>query len=161
MEIEALGGDGASFRILETIFKFYPSQIHTQAPIDLAIQLHERVKTDEIASIKIQSYNSAVSSASTEPEKWDPQTRETADHSIPFLTAVGLRDGAVTPATFAPDRIADDGLRTIINKMRIEENPEFTGRYPSEYNCRIEVIKANGQTEVAATSFPRGTAGIH
>ena len=156
VEIEALGGEDSPFRILNTIFKFYPSQIHTQAPIDLAIQLHERVQPDDIASIKIQSYNSAVSSASTEPEKWDPKTRETADHSIPFLTAVGLRDGAVTPATFAPDRIADAGLRTIINKMRIDENPEFTERYPEQYNCRIEVIKSNGQTEVASTSYPKG-----
>lgn len=156
VEIEALGGEDSPFRILNSIFKFYPSQIHTQAPIDLAIQLHERVQPDDIASIKIQSYNSAVSSASTEPEKWDPKTRETADHSIPFLTAVGLRDGAVTPATFAPDRIADAGLRTIINKMRIDENPEFTERYPEQYNCRIEVIKGNGQTEVASTSYPKG-----
>lgn len=156
VEIEAMGGDDAPFRIVDTIFKFYPSQIHTQAPIDLAIQLHERVQPDDIASIKIQSYKSAVSSASTEPEKWDPQTRETADHSIPFLTAVGLREGAVTPATFAADRIADAGLRTIINKMRIDENPEFTERYPEQYNCRMEVIKTNGQTEVASTSYPKG-----
>ena len=156
VEIAALGGRGAPFRITDTIFKFYPSQIHTQAPIDLAIRLHGRAQLDEVASIKIQSYQSAVSSAATEPEKWDPQTRETADHSIPFLTAVGLRDGAVTPATFAPDRIADPGLRPIINKIRIEENPEFTARYPAEYNCRIELIKSNGQTEVAATGFPKG-----
>ncbi len=156
VEIEALGGDDAPFRIVDTIFKFYPSQIHTQAPIDVAIQLHERVQPDDIASIKIQSYRSAVSSASTEPEKWDPKTRETADHSIPFLSAVGLRDGAVTPATFAPDRIADAALRTIINKMRIDENPEFTERYPQQYNCRMEVIKNNGQTEVASTSYPKG-----
>ena len=156
IELDAMGGDDASFRITDTIFKFYPSQIHTQAPIDLAIHLHDRVDVGDIASIKIQSYRSAVSSASTEPEKWDPQTRETADHSIPFLAAVGLRDGEVTPATFAPDRIADPGLRTIINKMRIDENVEFTERYPAEYNCRIEVIKNNGQTEVAETSFPKG-----
>ena len=156
VQIAELGGGDVPFRILDTIFKFYPSQIHTQAPIDLAIRLHERVNPDDIASIKIQSYRSAVSSASTEPEKWDPKTRETADHSIPFLSAVGLRDGAVTPATFAPDRIADAGLRTIINKMRIEENPEFTERYPHQYNCRMEVIKQNGQTEVASTSYPKG-----
>ena len=109
IELDAMGGDDAPFRITDTIFKFYPSQIHTQAPIDLAIQLHDRVEVSDVASIKIQSYRSAVSSASTEPEKWDPQTRETADHSIPFLAAVGLRDGEVTPATFAPDRIADPG----------------------------------------------------
>ncbi len=156
VKIEAMGEDAGPFRIMNTIFKFYPSQIHTQAPIDLAIQLHGKALTADIASIKIESYGSAVSSASTEPEKWDPKTRETADHSIPFLTAVGLRDGAVTPATFAQDKIADAGLRTIINKMRIEENPEFTERYPEQYNCRIEVIKNNGQTEVAATSYPKG-----
>ena len=154
--LDAMGGGDTPFRILETIFKFYPSQIHTQAPIDLAIQLSKRVSVDNIAAIRIQSYKSAVSSASTEPEKWDPQTRETADHSIPFLTAAGLRDGAVTPATFASDRIAEPELRTIINKMQIEENADFTARYPAEYNCRIEVIKPNGQTEVAATSFPKG-----
>ena len=156
--IAALGGDddNSPFRIADTIFKYYPSQIHTQAPIDLAIRLHHRLNLDDIAAIKIQSYQSAVSSASTEPEKWDPKTRETADHSIPFLTAVGLRDGAVTPATFAPDRIADPALRAIIGKMRIEENPDFTARYPTEYNCRIEVIKRNGQTEVAATGHPKG-----
>ena len=157
IELDAMGGDDDPFRITDTIFKFYPSHIHTQAPIDLAIQLHDRVDVGDIASIKIQSYRSAVSSASTEPEKWDPKTRETADHSIPFLAAVGLRDGEVTPATFAPDRIADPGLRTIINKMRIDENAEFTERYPAEYNCRIEVIKNNGQTEVAETSFPKGS----
>lgn len=156
IEIDAMGGDDAPFRISDTIFKFYPSQIHTQAPIDLAIQLHDRVDVDDIASIKIQSYRSAVSSASTEPEKWDPQTRETADHSIPFLAAVGLRDGAVTPATFESDRIADQGLRAIMNKMRIDENEEFTKKYPAEYNCRIEVIKNNGQTEIAETRFPKG-----
>ena len=156
VKIVAMGGGEEPFRISDTIFKFYPSQIHTQAPIDLAIQLSERVNIEDIAAIKIQSYQSAVSSASTEPEKWDPQTRETADHSIPFLTAVGLRDGAVTPATFAADRIAEPGLRTIINKMQIVEIAEFTERYPAEYNCRIEIIKRNSQTEVAATSFPKG-----
>ena len=93
VEITELGGGEVPFRISNTIFKFYPSQIHTQAPIDLAIRLSQRVHVDDIASIRVQSYKSAVSSASTEPEKWDPKTRETADHSIPFLTAVGLRDG--------------------------------------------------------------------
>ena len=156
VEITELGGGEVPFRISNTIFKFYPSQIHTQAPIDLAIRLSQRVHVDDIASIRVQSYKSAVSSASTEPEKWDPKTRETADHSIPFLTAVGLRDGAVTPATFSADRIADPSLRAVINKMKIEENPDFTNRYPSEYNCHIEIIKHNGQTEVASTSFPKG-----
>jgi 2-methylcitrate dehydratase len=73
------------FRILSTIFKSYPSQIHTQAPVSLALELRQQVQAAEIASIHIRTYETAASSAATEPEKWAPKTRETADHSIPYL----------------------------------------------------------------------------
>jgi 2-methylcitrate dehydratase len=150
------GGNGEPFRITQTTFKYFPSQIHTQAPIGLALELRPQVELSDIESIHIHSYHSAVSSASTEPQKWDPQTRETADHSIPFLAAVALQDGAVTPASFTRERINDPALRPLIAKMTIEESPDFTRRYPAEYNCRIEVTTKSGQRYVAATSYPKG-----
>ncbi len=156
IRLDRMGGGDEPFLITQNTFKFYPSQIHTQNPIGLAIDLHSRVDVADIESIHISSYHSAVSSASTEPEKWDPKTRETADHSIPFLVAVGLRDGAVTPATFTPDRIADPSLRPILAKMTIEEDPAFTEKYPSEYNCRIEVRTRSGAGYVASGPYPKG-----
>lgn len=156
VRLDALGGRDEPFRITQNQFKYYPSQIHTQTPIGLAIELHSQVDVADIKSIHVTSYRSAVSSASTEPEKWDPKTRETADHSIPFLVAVGLRDGAVTPATFAADKIADPSLRPILAKMTIQEDPGFTDKYPSEYNCRIEVTTNSGGSYVAAASYPKG-----
>ena len=156
IRLDKMGGGDEPFLITQSTFKFYPSQIHTQNPIGLAIELHSQVDVADIESIHIRSYQSAVSSASTEPEKWDPKTRETADHSIPFLVAVGLRDGAVTPATFAADRIADPSLRPILAKMTIEEDPAFTAKYPSEYNCRIEVKTKSGASYVASGPYPKG-----
>lgn len=150
------GGSGDTFRITQTIVKNYPSQIHTQAPIGLALELQPQVPWAEIVSIRIQTYQSQVSSASTEPHKWDPKTRETADHSIPFVVAAALQDGAITPATFNAPRIADPGLRPLIGKITIEENPEFTQRYPSEYNCRMEITTNSGDTLVASTAYPKG-----
>jgi 2-methylcitrate dehydratase len=149
-------GPGEEFRIAQTTFKFFPSQIHTQGPIGLALELRAQVAPSDIASIRIQGYHSAVSSAGSEPEKWDPKTRETADHSIPFLVAVALQDGAVTPASFTAQRISDPALRPIIAKMTMEENPEFTRRYPGEYNCRIEATTHSGRQYVAATAYPKG-----
>jgi 2-methylcitrate dehydratase len=149
-------GAGEDFRITETTFKFFPSQIHTQGPIGLALELRAQVPPSEIQSIRIQGYHSAVSSASSEPEKWDPKTRETADHSIPYLVAVALQDGAVTPASFTTERIGDPALRPLIAKMTIEESPEFTRRYPAEYNCRMEVTTRSGEQLVAATAYPKG-----
>ena len=156
IQLDQFGGGDEPFRINNSTFKFYPSQIHTQAPIGLAIELRPLVDLSEIKSIHISSYRSAVSSASTEPEKWDPKTRETADHSIPFLVAVSLQDGAVTPATFTDQRISDPTLRVLISKMTIDEDPSFTEKYSSESNCRIEITTNSGEKIVAATASPKG-----
>lgn len=154
--LDAFGGKGQPYLINETTFKFYPSQIHTQAPIGLAVELKPKVNPADIESVSIQTYKAGVSSPATEPEKWDPQTRETADHSIPFLVAMALQDGAVTPASFTPRRIADPSLRSLMAKMTMSEGPGFTEQYPRQYNCRIEVTTGGGESHVAATSYPKG-----
>jgi len=160
--LEAFGGGDEPFRILDTIFKSYPSQIHTQGPIGLALELcpqispGPQISPDDIDTILIRAYKGAVSDSGTEPEKWDPKTRETADHSIPYLVAVALQDGEITPATFTPQRIQDPALRTLINKMTIQEEADFTQKYPGEYNCSIEITGRSGQRLAAHTAFPKG-----
>ena len=144
------------FRIMETTFKSFPSQIHTQAPIEMALEIRSRVSSGDIASIRIHTYGGAISSAATEPEKWDPKTRETADHSIPYLVAAALQDGDVTEYSFADTRILDPALRSIMAKMTLVEDPEFTANYPSEFNCRMEVTDLSGQVHEASTRNPKG-----
>ncbi len=144
------------FRITRTIFKAYPSQIHTQAPIGLALQLREKVQAENISSVHIDTYKVAASTASSEPEKWDPKTRETADHSIPWLVASALLDGPVTPASFGDERIASDAIRDIMSRMTLVEEADFTARYPGEYNCRITLTDSDGARHSVHTAWPRG-----
>jgi 2-methylcitrate dehydratase len=154
--LEQLGGGREPFRITSTSFKFFPSQIHTQGPIGLALELHRRVPASDIATILLRTYRSAVRSAATDPQKWDPQTRETADHSIPFLVATAFQDGAVTPHSFTTERIRSPALRQLIAKMTIEEDTEFTQRFPEELNCRMEITSTSGQRFMAETAYPKG-----
>ena len=105
------GGAGEPFRITATSFKAYPSVVHTQGPIGLALELRREVTPAQIQSVHVATYHDAVRRTASEGEKWDPKTRETADHSMPYLVAAALQDGAVTPATFAPARIQDPALR--------------------------------------------------
>jgi 2-methylcitrate dehydratase len=154
--LEQLGGGREPFRITGTSFKFFPSQMHTQGPIGLALELRPQIATSEIAAIRIRTYRTAVRSAATDPQKWDPQTRETADHSIPYLVASALHDGAVTPASFTNDRIRSSALRQLMATMTIEEDSEFTQRFPEELNCWIEVTSTSGQRFTAATAYPKG-----
>ncbi len=148
--------DDDPFRITRTIFKAYPSQIHTQAPIGLALQLREQVSVANIQSIQIETYNVAASTASSEPEKWDPKTRETADHSIPWLVSSALLNGPVSPGSFTDDQISNPALRNIMSRMTLVEEADFTARYPAEYNCRITIKGNDGQTHSAHTSWPKG-----
>jgi 2-methylcitrate dehydratase len=153
---EDFGGGAKPFRITGTSFKAYPSVIHTQGPIGLALELRQRVSATDIESVHIATYGEALRRTATEAEKWDPKTRETADHSIPYLVAAAFQDGGVTPATFAPSRVQDPALRPLINKLTVVEEPEFTRRYPAESCTRIEVTTRDGRRLAAETSHPKG-----
>ena len=148
------GADG--FRMLSTIFKSYPSQIHTQGPIGLALELRPQVQAAEIASIHIRTYQAAASSAATEPEKWAPKTRETADHSIPYLVAYAFERGMVTPHSFSDCDLQNPAIQSRIATITIAEEPGFTQRFSDEYNCQMEVITTSGQQVCAAVTHPRG-----
>ena len=130
--------------------------IHTQGPIGLVLQLRQQVAPDQIESVRVATYGEAVRRTAAEAEKWDPATRETADHSIPYLVAAALADGGVTPATFAPTRIQDPALRPLIKKLEVVEEPEFTRRYPAESCTRIEVTTTDGRRVTTETSHPKG-----
>ena len=156
VQLHTMGGGSEPFRITDSFFKAYPAQIHTQAPTGLALELQPLVSSREIESIRIQGYRSACSTPTTEPAKWDPKTRESADHSIPYMVAAAFLDGGVGPATFTSKKISDPGIKELIAKINIEENEEYTGKYPGEYNISMEVLDKSGQTHIAHTSYPKG-----
>ena len=153
------GGGSEPFRITRTSFKAYPSVIHTQGPIGLVLELRQQVAAKDVASMQVATYAEAVRRTATDAEKWDPQTRETADHSIPYLVSAALQDGGVTPASFAPARIQDPALRLLIKKLTVVEDPEFSRRYPGQSCTRLEVTTRDGRRLRAETSYPKGHHG--
>jgi 2-methylcitrate dehydratase len=144
------------FRILSTIFKFYPAQIHTQAPTGLALELRAQLEPADITSVTVHTYKLVASTPGNEPEKWAPKTRETADHSIPYMVAHAFVHGAVTPQSFEEHSLRDPAISEFIAKMRIDEDAQFTACYPAQYNCRMEVQTRSGQRFEAATAYPKG-----
>ncbi len=135
VELDSLAGLGQTFAISQTTFKSYPSQIHTQTPIALSLELRPRLTIEDIESINIHVYRAAAGSKDSNPEKWAPKTRETADHSIPYLVATALQDGAVTSDSFSDQRLQDPSLAALVNKVVILEDKEYTRKYPAEFNC--------------------------
>lgn len=150
------GGNGDPFRIVTTTFKAFPAVVHTQGAIGLVLELRQQVGVNDIEAVHISTYGEAVRRTSAEAEKWDPKTRETADHSMPYLVAVALLDGAVSPATFETPRIQDSALRPLMKRLTVVEDPELTRRYPAESCTRVEITTKAGQRLAAETSKPKG-----
>ena len=84
--------------ITETYIKFWPAEYHSQSAIDAALQLRprDRRRPQRSQAIDIHTFDAAVDIIGKDPEKWRPEDRETADHSLPYCTAVALADGDVT-----------------------------------------------------------------
>ena len=147
---------GVPFKLADASIKYFPAQIHTQAGAAMALELREEFDLDELERIRVATYRVAVRNAAGEPEKWDPKTRETADHSLPYVVAAALRDGAVTPASFSAERIADPLLRPLMRKVEVSEDPEATRRYPAEQRARTEVELRSGRRLTRTVDYPKG-----
>ena len=74
------------------------------------------------------------------------QTKEQADHSLPYLLAVALLDGDVMPAQFKPDRINRSDVQGLLKKVSVRPNHEFTDEYPAKMPARITVRLNDGKT---------------
>ncbi len=154
-----LGGEagGSDFMIKKTSIKFWPAEYHSQSAIHAALELRRRIPDrSQITSIDIESFDAAVDIIGKDPEKWRPKTRETADHSLPYCTAVALADGDVTLESFSNDRLGDGSLLDLISRIKIHRNNDLTARYPHGIPNRIAVTLKDGTQFTAENEFPRG-----
>lgn len=154
----ALGEKGREFAIERTNLKFFPSEYHSQAPMWMALNLRKVVAVDDIASIDVKTYHIAFSEIGSEPEKWSPKTRETADHSLPYLLALALMDGAIRTDSFNEARMHDAATLALMQKIRIAESAEFTARFPKEMVTEIVVTTKAGAQHREIAAYPRGHA---
>ena len=150
------GRAGVPFKITDTSIKYFPAQIHTQAGAAMALELRDEFDLDDLERVRIETYRVAVRNAAGEPQKWDPKTRETADHSLPYVVAVALTDGALTSASFDEKRIGDPLLRPLMRKIEVSEDPEATRNYPAQQRARMEIELRSGRRLTRAADYPKG-----
>jgi 2-methylcitrate dehydratase len=157
--VAPLGGGKQPFMITQTYIKFWPAEYHSQSAIDAALQLRPQVgDMSKIKAIDIHTFDAAVDIIGKDPEKWRPKTRETADHSLPYCTAVALADGDVTLAQFEPSRFSDPALLDLVAKVKVHRDAELSKRYPAGIPNRLTVTLADGKQLVKEVEFPRGHA---
>ena len=153
----SFGGEaGERFKILDTYLKFYPAEYHSQSAIGAAIELLDDMEeTDEISSVVVRTFGAGYEIIGSGPEKWRPRTRETADHSLPFLVGAALLDGKVNLATYS-ERMEDKDLIDFIQKIRVEKDEDLDRMYPEAMPNRIEVTLSSGRMLSKEQIYPKG-----
>jgi 2-methylcitrate dehydratase len=136
--------------------KSWPVFYSAQASVQAALALRKIVSPREIKSVTVESYKRLLGRGATDPEKWTPKSRETADHSVPFCVAAALLDGDITAATFDSQRFLDREVIELMSKVQLREDPEFTKEYPAKWNCRITAETFSGERHQVHVTYPKG-----
>ncbi|MEU0500417.1 MmgE/PrpD family protein [Nocardia sp. NPDC005998] len=144
--------------ILDSYTKEHSAEYQSQAPIDLARRMRSRIgDLDQIATIVLhtsQHTHVVIGTGSGDPQKFDPQaSRETLDHSVPYIFAVALQDGGWHhERSYAPERARRADTVALWRKISTVEDPEWTRRYhaidPNEkaFGARAVVTLKSGET---------------
>ncbi|WP_295118270.1 MmgE/PrpD family protein [uncultured Leifsonia sp.] len=161
--------------ILDSYTKEHSAEYQAQAWIDLARKLHhehpEVGDPERVESIVIHTSHhthNVIGSGANDPQKYDPTaSRETLDHSIPYIFTVALQDGGWHHVdSYLPSRAARPDTVALWGKVTTTEDPEWTRRYhsadPDEkaFGGRVEITLADGRVitdEIAvADAHPLG-----
>jgi 2-methylcitrate dehydratase len=155
-EFEPLPTAGGPYRSPDVQLKAWPVEYNAQLPVWAARELASKVNWREIADIEIGTYTFAYTEIGGEAEKWDPKTRETADHSMPYIFAKVLMEGTISVAAFEESAYRDPTIRPLMNKIHIHIDDEVNSLYPNVVAMKVKATTRDGRT---VSIFPRDPLG--
>jgi len=155
--LEPFGGGERPYRVMDVMIKRYPCGQFSQSTIDAAVKVRSQISSfEEIAEINIGTYEAAKTTMAGDKEKWHPRSRESADHSIPYVVAVALMDGDVKVGHFSDEYLSNPVLLDLMKKIKVEETEECNNLYPYASAARVEVITKSGKKFSELVEYHRG-----
>lgn len=155
-EVPLPGPGEAKRAILDSYTKEHSAEYQSQALIDLARRMGESIDDlDSVEEVVIHTSHhthNVIGTGANDPQKMDPRaSRETLDHSIMYIFAVALEDGAWHhERSYTPERANRPSTVSLWAKVRTVEDPEWTRRYhstdPDEkaFGARVEMVMSDG-----------------
>jgi 2-methylcitrate dehydratase len=148
-----------TLQIMRSNIKTFPCIGTAQALVAAALALapklqgrHDRIRRIEATMAQVPM----IVNQQAETTRRQPRTREDADHSFTFLTAVALVDGALTERQFADQRWLQPEMRALTAKVELGTSAEISARAPDSMPARVEVELDGGERLVWECLYPPG-----
>ncbi|MGB8063876.1 MAG: MmgE/PrpD family protein [Candidatus Sulfotelmatobacter sp.] len=150
-------GLGESWRITQCGMKAFPTEALTHTPISAVLDLVKSndLHPEQVEKVQIRSLARAADILS-DPSKYDPHTKETADHSLPYVIAAALVERQVTPVQFTMKKIMDPRIREQLQKIEVVADPEIEKVFPALQRVIVQINTKDGRSYTKQLDFPKG-----
>ncbi len=150
-------GLGETWRITQCGMKFFPTEALTHAPISAVLDLVKKhdLTPEQIAKVHIRSLGRAADILA-DPSKYEPHTKETADHSLPYCIAAAIVDRQVTPVQFTMEKINQPEIRAQLRKVEVVADPEIEKVFPALQRVIVKITTTDGRDFSEQLDYPKG-----
>jgi 2-methylcitrate dehydratase len=150
-------GLGDSWRITLCGMKAFPTEALTHTPISavLALVKDHHLKPQHVAKVHIRTTARGADILS-DPSKYDPHTKETADHSLPYVIAAAIAEQQVTPLQFTMEKITHPAIREQLNKIVVIADPEIEKVFPALQRVVVTIHTTDGRELTKQLDYPKG-----
>lgn len=147
---------GAEFRIEKCRMKPFPAGYHCHTAVEAAQRIRAQLgnQFDSIVRVRMQTYRNGMNYA--ESVHWTPETRETADHSLPFTAAVALMEGTLAIRHYDERYYQRADVRALMKKIEITVGEEPNKAWPESPLCMLEVETKSGEIVRARSDYHLG-----
>ena len=148
---------GENLRILNCAIKPYPASGPIQSALTALFKLVKQhgITFEDVEEMYLRTYENATAHAA-HPEAYKPETRETADHSLPYCLAVGLKEGDLGPDQFRGEKWKDPKVLNLMARIKVTTDPELAKLYPSARPADLEIRTKKGERLKARVDHPKG-----
>jgi 2-methylcitrate dehydratase len=155
---ELLKGLGQEFIITRCSYKAFPTEALTHQPISATLHVcrENQITHEDVAEIVIETTTRGADILS-DPSKYKPETKETADHSLPYVIAVAVVDGNVLPEAFSDEKLRDPRIWELLSKIKVFADPEIDRLFPKIKRARVKITTKDGYTHQAQTDVAKGS----
>ena len=139
-------GLGEKFLINQCGYKAFPTEALTHQPITAALEVMKENKLDpeEVKEVLVETTTRGADILS-DPSKYKPTTKETADHSLPYCIAVAVAKGNVLPSDFEEDALRDPLVWSLLDKIKVVANPEIDALFPKVKRAIVTIKTPKGE----------------
>jgi len=156
-EIRPFADSADTYRIMKARLKAFPSGYFSQSAVEAILNLRSQIPDlDDIKEIRLQTFPAGYEVMGSGEANWQPETRESADHSLPFVMAVALMEGIVEIRHYDQMYYKRSDVRALMQKIKVRIGEEPVAAWPEVPLNIVDVEMKSGKVLSTKVAYHLG-----